>query len=279
MMNPAAPGQAMTPAPGQAPISPDKIKMLELPTWEEVEALLANPVLREFRLDIETDSTIKMDEEAEKKARMELIKAASDFITQMVTAGATAPEILPMLGELLMFGIRAFKTARSVEQTFEDMMEALNKAAKQPKPPDPKILEIQTKAQTDMAIADKKAQLDKDVAMAQQQAQGQQEAQSQQLEAQREQHKATLDAQLEQHKASIQAHSDMVIQELKNQFEAQRTQFEEMAKARLAVMEGNVKIKVAEISAKAQKERQAAEHKHEKSMPQPAAGARKKKST
>ena len=246
-MAPGAPSMAQTPLPGQAPISPDKLQLLKLPTWEEVEALLKNPVLREFRLDIETDSTIRMDEEAEKRARIELISSVAGFLTQMVEAGMQAPEIVPMLGEILMFGLRAFKTARAIEQTFDDMMEALNEAAKQPKPTDPKLLEIQVKAQTEQAIASTKAHLDAQVAQAQQAAQAQQNQQEQQLEAQRDAHKMTLDAQLQTHKAQMDAHTQATIQELKNQFEAQRVKWETAAKERIAALDAQTKLRVARL--------------------------------
>jgi len=261
-----APSMPQTPAVGQAPPSPEKLQMLELPTWEEVGALLENPVLREFRLEIETDSTIRMDEEAEKKARIELIATVSDFLQKMVESGMQAPEILPMLGELLMFGIRAFKTARSVEQTFDDMMQALEKMAKQPKPPDPKIQEIQVKAQTELQIAQGKAELDKQIAIAQQQAQAQQDAQQQQLEAQRDQQKATLDAQLEQHKASIQAHTDTVIQDLKNRFEAERVQWETEAKERIADLQAKTQIEVERMRQEHEKSLKKADHAHEEKI-------------
>lgn len=280
-MHPMAPGMPQTPGVGQAPVSPEKIKMLELPTWEEVEALLKNPVLREFSLDIETDSTIKMDEEAEKQARIELITSVGGFIQQALGAGATAPEILPMMGELLMFGIRAFKTARAVEQTFEDMMQALNKAAKQPKGPDPEIQKVQIQAQSQEAIAKLKATLDQQTAQAQQAAQAQQDAQAQQLEAARDkqkmqldaqlaQHTASIDAQTETHKAQIQTHAQQVIEDLKNHFEAQRVQWETAAQERIAKLNAATTIETTRMKVEADERKQKAEHKHEKSMPKPA---------
>ena len=66
------------------PISPEKLKLMELPSWEEISNLLENPVMREFRLDIETDSTIRMDEEMETEARLELFKAVAEFLQQAV---------------------------------------------------------------------------------------------------------------------------------------------------------------------------------------------------
>jgi sensor histidine kinase regulating citrate/malate metabolism len=51
-------------------------------------------VHREFRLDIETDSTIRMDDDAEKTARVELVTAVGNFLDKAVAAGSAAPEIV-----------------------------------------------------------------------------------------------------------------------------------------------------------------------------------------
>lgn len=277
-MNPAAPPQSGTPAAGQAPISPDKLELLELPTWEEVAALLKNPVHREFRLDIETDSTVRMDEDNEKQARIELITAVGNFLDKAVMAGSQAPEIVPMLGELLMYGIRAFKTARPIEQAFEDAMEALEKASKQPKGPPPEVQTEQMKGQVQLQIAAQKAQLDAHVEQAKQAAQAEQNKIEQQLEAAREQHRIQLEAQLEAHKAALDAHTQMQVQEMKNQFESQRVQYEGAIKIRIAEMEHQTKLheKRMDLDHQAMQGEQDRTHqtreaeeqrKHEKSLP------------
>jgi hypothetical protein len=274
-MAPGAPSTPMTPAPGQAPVSPEKLKLLELPTWEEVEALLKNPVLREFKLDIETDSTIKMDEDAEKRARLELIETAGQFVQQAVMAGMQAPEILPMLGELLMFGIRAFRTARSVEQTFEDMMQALNKAASQPRP-NPEVAKEQAKAaaqqqsdqlraQTDQAIAERKGQMDMQL-----------QQHENALEDNRLQAKAKMDIDMENHRATLKQHSDQVMEEIRNHFESQRIQFETHAKERLESMKINAESREKERDRQHQSRMTQAQHEHEKSMPKPTGGGNQK---
>ncbi len=259
MMHPQAAPQSGTPAPGQAPLSPDKLELLELPTWEEVAALLENPVHREFRLDIETDSTIRMDEDAEKAARIQLIQAVGEFLDKAVAAGSTAPEIVPMLGQLLMYGIRAFKTARPIEQAFEDAMEALEKAAKQPKGPPPEVQLEQMKGQVAIQIADKKAQLDAQVAQAQQSAQAQQDQLEQQLEDAREKHKTQLTMQLEQHKAQLKAATDTHIQEMKNQFEAEKTQFETAAQIHIETLKAHTTLEAKRMELN----HQGAEHQKE----------------
>jgi hypothetical protein len=242
MMHPqAAPNMGAT-APGQAPPSPEKLALLELPTWEEVENLLQNPVHREFRLDIETDSTIRMDDDAEKASRVELVTAVGGFLDKAVMAGSTAPEIIPMLGELMMFAIRSFKSARPIEQAFEDAMDALQKAASQPKGPPPEVQKAQMEAQTEIQVASMKAKLDAQVEQAKQQAQSQQAAQQNQIEEARAQSDAQLTARLEEHKAQLKAASDQQIQEMKNQFEAQRVQYETQAKIHIAMMDAHTKL-------------------------------------
>jgi hypothetical protein len=242
MMHPqAAPNMGAT-APGQAPPSPEKLALLELPTWEEVENLLQNPVNREFRLDIETDSTIRMDDDAEKASRVELVTAVGGFLDKAVMAGSTAPEIIPMLGELMMFAIRSFKSARPIEQAFEDAMDALQKAASQPKGPPPEVQKAQMEAQTQIQVASMKAKLEGQIAQAKQQAESQQSQVENQMEQARAQHDAQLQAQLEQHKAQMKAASDMQVQELKNKFEAERVQFETAAKIHIAMMDSHTKL-------------------------------------
>lgn len=282
MMHPgAAPTMGAT-APGQAPPSPEKLALLELPTWEEVENLLQNPVHREFRLDIETDSTIRMDDDAEKASRVELVTAVGGFLDKAVMAGSTAPEIIPMLGELMMFAIRSFKSARPIEQAFEDAMDALQKAASQPKGPPPEVQKAQMEAQTQIQVASMKAKLDAQVEQAKQQAQSQQAATENQLESARAQHDAQLQAQLEAHKAQLKAASDQQIQEMKNQFEAQRVQFETAAKIHIAQMDAHTRLAEKRMDLDHQagekdrdrdhagKEAEKQRH-HEKSMPKPKA--------
>jgi hypothetical protein len=265
-MHPQAPPQAVTPAPGQSTISPDKLKLLELPTWEEIEGLLKNPVLREFRLDIETDSTIRMDDEQEQKARIELIAAVGGFLDKAMLAGAQAPEIVPMLGELLMFGVRAYRSARPIEQAFEDAMDALQKAAKQPRP-NPDMMKAQIEAQTKIAIASQQAQLDKQIADAKQQAESRQNALQNQMEAARAQQDAQLEARLQAHKTQVEYSAKREIEQMKLQFEAEKTQYEGEMKVKIEEMKAghDAHTKQMELEHQAQEGERSRSHEVEKS--------------
>jgi hypothetical protein len=280
MMHPGAPPSGMATAPGQAPPSPEKLALLELPTWEEVEQLLQNPVHREFRLDIETDSTIRMDDDAEKSSRVELVTAVGGFLDKAIMAGSTAPEIIPMLGELMMFAIRSFKSARPIEQAFEDAMDALQKSASQPKGPPPEVQKAMAEGQVKLTIAAQQAKLDAQIEQAKQQAEAQQESVKNQMEQARADHDLQMQANLEAHKAQLKASSDMQIQEMKNRFEAERVQFEVAAKIHIAQMEAHVKLneKRMDLDHQGAQHEQDLHHQaqegekqraHEKSMPKP----------
>lgn len=119
-MSPRAP-----PAPPPQ-MPPDMQKMLATPSWEDVKSLLSNNALRDFRIDIETDSTIKADQEAEKTARMEFVAAVGGFMKVLPEVMQSAPQLGPMIGEVLMFAVRGFKTARSLEGSIETAMQSLN---------------------------------------------------------------------------------------------------------------------------------------------------------
>lgn len=242
-----APGQAGTPASGQAPLSPDKLRLLEQPTWEEVAGLLENPVHREFKLDIETDSTISIDEDQEKQDRLELVEKVGEFLDKAITVGMQAPQIVPMLGEVLMFVLRAYKAARPIEQAFEDAMQALEQSASQPKGPPPEVQIEMMKGQAQVHIAQMKAQLDGQVAQAKQQAEAQQDAVRNQQEAQRDAHKIQLESQLEQHKANLQAQTQAHIEQIKGQFEMQKAQYEGDVKIRIAHMQHGAQVQTKQM--------------------------------
>lgn len=131
--------QAQAQQSGMPPASPpadeETLELLDMPTWEEVYAVLKDDLARSYRIDIETDSTIKVDQDAEKQARVEFLTAAGGFIAQAVQV--PNPELQPLLMEMLMFGVRGFKVARDLESEFEATMKKLRKAAENPQPPQP----------------------------------------------------------------------------------------------------------------------------------------------
>jgi phosphoribosylformylglycinamidine (FGAM) synthase PurS component len=117
----------------QQPLPEHIQKMLKKPTWEQVESVLRENGARCFRIDIETDSTIKADQEAEKAARSEFLTAAGGFIQQ--AAQIPSPELQPLLMEMLEFGVRGFKVGRELETEFKIAKDALKAKGEQPPAP------------------------------------------------------------------------------------------------------------------------------------------------
>ena len=168
MQGPAQPGQApmgaqpqqgqpnQSPQPPAAPPPiPDEIQeQLDNPTWEEVYALLKNDSLRTFRIDIETDSTIRADEDAEKDDRVQFLDAAGGFIQRGMMAVEQDPDLAPLMGEMLRFGVQAFRVSKPLEGAFNvaiaKMEKKASQATAQPKP-NPEQMKIQADQAADQA--------------------------------------------------------------------------------------------------------------------------------
>lgn len=164
-MSPAAPdnGPGMPPQaqptladaqPAAVPIeSPEQQQARKLQSIMEAIGLLRQDKLRGFRIDIETDSTVQGDQEAEKQSRIEFLTASTKFIETSAQVTQMVPEFAPLAAKMLMFGVRGFRVGRDLESALEDFcdkaeMDAKQKAANPP-PPNPE----QIKAQAEMAKA------------------------------------------------------------------------------------------------------------------------------
>jgi len=229
------------PAPSKIP--EEQLELLDQPTWEEVHGLLSDQVLREFRIDIETDSTIRTDEDADRIARTEFLTAAGGYIDKATIAMQTAPELGPLLGELLMFGVRSFRSARSLEPVFEDAMKKLS----EPKPPqpDPELQKEQLKAQSAKELETLKAQTTMQVEQSKQQMQAQENAATAQIEDQRaerdgqrelviEREKMQMTKELEMFKAQLQAQVDVQTAQIQGQQKQADNEFAERTQAQKA---------------------------------------------
>jgi hypothetical protein len=105
--------------------------------------LLRNERLRSFRIDIETDSTIQPDENAEKQRRTEFVTAVGTLFQQAVPVVQQVPEMAPLIGEMITFTVRGFRAGRMLEDQIEQTMTAIQQRIaqmmQQGPPPDPKV--------------------------------------------------------------------------------------------------------------------------------------------
>ena len=148
MQAPAAPMQPGMPA---SPPDPAMVKyQQETAKLQAAFALLKDERLRGFRIDIETDSTIQPDEDAEKQRRVEFVSAVGDVFQKAIPTAQQVPETLPMLAETLLFVARGFRAGRTLEDTIEQAMDALKaeveQAKNQPPPPNPETVKAEAQA-------------------------------------------------------------------------------------------------------------------------------------
>jgi hypothetical protein len=142
-------------------------KLLKKPTWEEIEATLRDNGARCFRIDIETDSTIKADQDAEKQSRIEFLTAAGGFIQQ--ASQIQVPELQPLLMEMLKFGVGGFKAGRELETEFKVAVDAIKERADAPPQPSQAELDMQAEQQrADAALAAKEKEAQANLAIKQQ---------------------------------------------------------------------------------------------------------------
>ena len=67
--------------------------------------------MRTYRVDIETDSTIALDESQDKQEAGEFVKVVGEFLDQATQLVAVAPEAMPLMGETLKFLARGIQSA------------------------------------------------------------------------------------------------------------------------------------------------------------------------
>jgi hypothetical protein len=119
-------------------------------------ALLKDEKTRPLQLDIETDSTIVADQQQEQQQRIAFLQMASQFLQQALPATTQYPAIAPLLGQMLLFGIRAFPKGAELEGAFESAIKAMAQAPAQAPAPDPKLMLAQAQVRNiDSQIADR----------------------------------------------------------------------------------------------------------------------------
>lgn len=145
----------------------------------QVFELLKDDTARNFRIDVESDSTLEPDAAEEKQTAVEFVTAMSAFMEKATPLAMQGPEAAKMVGEILLFAVRRFDKVDQLEQVIEQAVEA---AARPREPqPDPEMLKAQAQ------IEGKKAEL---------QLKGQ--AQQQELGMKREMHQLEMGARVQE---------------------------------------------------------------------------------
>jgi hypothetical protein len=168
-----------------------------------------------WRVDIQATSMAITDYAAVKNERSEFLNSVATFLQSASTVGQGAPQLIPLMLNMLQFGVSGFRVSKDIEgifdryiKEFEAEIEAKKNA---PPPPDPEMVKAQ------------------------------QEQQKMQMEAQLEQQKAQAEL------AMKQQEFQMEMQQKQQEFlmEMRQQQQEFALKLQQMVMEGQIKREVA----------------------------------
>ncbi len=134
---PGAPG-APPPGPGQGPgqeeepdIAATIARVTEVMTKiEKAIQLLRDDVPRGYRIDVETDTMVNADAAQERVDATAFIAAVTQFLETANVVVSAQPMAAPLMGNLLRFGVRKFRTGRDLESAIDDFVDRVEKAAK-----------------------------------------------------------------------------------------------------------------------------------------------------
>jgi len=207
-------------------------------------ALLKDKPLRNFRVEVAADSLVQLDEQKMKQERGEFLQAFGSFLREALPLGQQAPEMIPMIGELLKFGVGAFKGARQVEGAIDQSINKLvNKPPVEPQP-NPEMLKMQAEQQ----MAQGKMQADGQLEQAKMQAQMQIEQAKLQAQMQMDQAKLQLEQAKTQREVEVeQMRAQMDAQKM--EFDRQKAEMEEQYNRWKTELDAATKVTVARIGA------------------------------
>lgn len=109
---------------------------------QQAIALLKDEKTRKYRIDVQADSMIELDEVDERERRNEFMSTVSNFFLAMKNVMAVGPEMVPVALEMLKFTVRGFAVGRGLESAIEDASDAVIQRSKNPPPPPPTPDEI-----------------------------------------------------------------------------------------------------------------------------------------
>lgn len=99
---------------------PETLQMMTgLPVTPEMVRILQSDVLRNFSVDVETDSTILSDMAAEQESRVAVVQAVTRLGTAWAPLIAANPGVMDIVKEMSLFLLGAFRSGKQLEEVFE----------------------------------------------------------------------------------------------------------------------------------------------------------------
>lgn len=152
---PEPPQPQMGPDGQPVPMPPPPDPQLLMDTIKQkVINLYRNDDQFNYRIQITSDSMVAVDQAQQQQEGAQLLQTCGDFFAQMKNLIEQYPPLLGFSIELFQNMIKRFKGGKELDGIFTkalqqigDIAKAKEEAAKQPPPPDPKTIEMQTRLQ------------------------------------------------------------------------------------------------------------------------------------
>lgn len=205
-------GGAGTPPPPATP--PQTTPVFNAQLFGMAVQLLRDERQTGFRIDVETDSTVAVDQEGEQKSAMQMIQAVGGFMQSAMPMMQSIPQSIPLFGKLVLFVLRRFPIGIELEGDVEDTIAKL---------------EGMGSGALGSMMGQNDPNAGKQDLMKVKQQMAQDQAQANQAKVQAEIQKATMQAQTSQqdHAADIETHQmEMEIERTKAGLEVQRAQID-----------------------------------------------------
>lgn len=119
-------------------------KIIEAPTFDQVMELFRDSRTKSFTLDVESDSTIQLDENSEKQRRAEFVAVLAQLLPQLTQMIMVEPQTAGFCGEVLKFATAPYRAGRSLDGAIDDLVELMQTKAEAPKGPDPTTIQANT---------------------------------------------------------------------------------------------------------------------------------------
>lgn len=109
---------------------------------DEAIALLKDNVLRDFRIDIETDSMVQVDEQQEKQAATEFVTGLGTLLEKAIPAVQAVPQLAAPITETIAMVMRKFGAGKTVEAAWDEAFDQIKQQSQQPQQqgPDPEVV-------------------------------------------------------------------------------------------------------------------------------------------
>jgi hypothetical protein len=245
------------PAPQPIQLPEEVMRAMEEPSIEEVFGVLQSDMLRSYRIDIESDSTIRADLTRNQQAMNEFLQGTAQYIAAVgpaVQSGQMPPQAAV---EVYTAFARNYKLGKQAEDALEKMSEGASKP--QPQKPDPEAEKAKAQIQLEQQKAQIQQQNDQSK-LALEQRKMEMQAANDQAKMQNEmamaQQKMRFEMELEREKAAQQYEIEMM--KANADIEIKRQQAQEQAQLNAAMSANKMTIAADEAKAKAKMQRQQA---------------------